>query len=189
MESYKQIAPELWSISQVLTPYDFYSLHQEFLYDSWKFQKYQDDRPLSYPRRGQLHKPMSELGTLGDNLQLIKIGTKVQLFAQKILKTRLELSRIHTNIQFFGQESTFHIDVENDTTRGNYWGFLIFAQERWDTEWGGDFVYNIEEGYYNVPYIPNNGVIFNTQREHRGMAPNLLCNLPRFSVQFMFREI
>ena len=54
---------------------------------------------------------------------------------------------------FFGQESTFHQDSDKRES-GKDWSFLIFVDSDWNSEHGGDFICELENGKYkNIPFI------------------------------------
>lgn len=189
---YKQLHDELYLIEEALSYKDFVAIEDEFYYEKWNFDKRGngEENCEEYPVRGELQKPYSQsnLSTLGDNLQFIKIGTESKYKCERILRTRLTFLRIHTNIQFFGQESSFHRDIDNPPNNLKFWGLLYFVQSKWNSEWGGDFVCNVGKEYINVPYIPGNAVLFNTQNQHKGMAPNVLCRDARLSLQYLFMQ-
>lgn len=190
--NFKKVTEDFYLINDVLSLKDFSLVDEEFYcnYNNWLFNKKQPNRPDWYPCRGYIEKINTEHGNLGYNFQFIRIGTIVKLHCEHFLKKKLRFDRIHTNIQFFGQESTFHIDTDK-RENGKDWSFLIFVDIDWNTEHGGDFICEIEKKQYkNVPFIPNNGVLFNSSLEHRGAAPNSLCLYkPRKTIQFLFNEV
>ena len=190
--NFKKVNEDLYLIDDVLSLNDLILVHDEFnpWYSKWLFNKREPNKTKKYPCRGQIEKIFRHEGSLGYNFQLIRIGTILKLHCEHFLKKKLEFNRIHTNIQFFGQESTFHTDC-NKRNIGKNWSFLIFVDTDWNTEHGGDFICEIEKKQYkNVPFIPNNGVLFNSSLEHRGAAPNSLCLYkPRKTIQFLFNEV
>lgn len=136
-----------------------------------------------YPTWSGIEKPSLSEG-LGDSLPLIKVGVHMGLQVKKVLKRELKLVRINTNIQRFGQEATFHTDgPEGD------WTCLVFISPHWCMEWGGDFVIQLgERDYRSIPYFPNKAILFKAHLQHRGSAPNVLCNRPRYSLAFTFES-
>ena len=190
--NFKKVNEDLYLIDDVLSLNDLILVHDEFnpWYNKWLFNKREPNKTKKYPCRGQIEKIFQHEGSLGYNFQLIRIGTILKLHCEYFLKKKLEFNRIHTNIQFFGQESTFHIDSDK-RENGKDWSFLIFVDGDWSIEYGGDFICQIKKHEYrNVPFIPNNGVLFNSSLLHRGAAPNSLClHKPRKTVQFLFNEV
>ena len=98
--------------------------------------------------------------------------------------------RVLTNIQFFGQESTFHQDSDKNEEVVIDWSFLIFVDSDWNSEHGGDFIC-IENGKYkNIPFIPNNGQQpFLLHYSIETLANTLCLYKPRKTIQFLFEEI
>lgn len=190
--NFEMINEDLYSVTDCLSMTDFLLLDDEFncRYNNWYFSKKESDRPDWYPSRGFLEKNQTDDWNLGYNFQLIRIGTTVKLHCEYLLKKKFFFKRVHTNIQFFGQESTFHQDSDKRES-GKDWSFLIFVDSDWNSEHGGDFICELENGKYkNIPFIPNNGALFNSALQHRGAAPNSLCLYkPRKTIQFLFEEI
>lgn len=125
---------------------------------------------------------------LGWNYKLIDASIRARIYAQKILRKNLKLSRVNTNLQFFGQESDWHTDAgSSDPTA---WSFVVYVNQEWNLTWDGQFVLQTYDGeYINVSPIPNTGVLFNSKLEHRGGAPNRFCMDPRLSLAFIFEEV
>lgn len=190
--NFEIINEDLYSVTGCLSATDFSLICDEFncRYNNWLFTKKEPDRPDWFPSRGFLEKNNTEDWNLGYNFQLIRVGTTIKLHCEHLLKKKLNFKRVHTNIQFFGQESTFHQDTD-ERESGKDWSFLIFVDNNWNSEHGGDFICMLENGQYkNIPFIPNNGALFNSVLQHRGAAPNALCLYkPRKTVQFLFEEI
>lgn len=190
--NFEKVNEDLYLIENALSVKNFLLVRDEFnsWYNKWIFNKKEFDRKHRDPCRGQIEKIRAPDGSLGYNFQLIRVGTVVKLHCEYFLKKKLHFRRIHTNIQFFGQESTFHIDSD-ERSDGKDWSFLIFMNTEWSIEYGGDFICEIgHHQYKNVPFIPNNGVLFNSSLPHRGAAPNSLClHKPRKTVQFLFNEV
>ena len=181
----KQSLDELIALKDILSLKEFYQIQDEFQYTQWDFNKKENTESDAYPRRGELRKPKYG-NTLGDNITFLNIGSRLKLHVEKILRKKIELRRINTNIQFFGQHSSFH----KDSTTKSAWTLIIFCNKIWDTNWGGEFVIQNNEGDYSyVPYIPNTGVLIPAWLEHQGLPPSRLCNSPRISLAFTYREI
>lgn len=176
----------MWRLKEILPVDDFLLLNGEFnsAYNNWSFKK--NDGGYGHPPRGCLRKPPAKIDTLGDNPLLIKYGSHLKYKCEKILRSRLLFYRVNTNIQFFGQESSFHTDGEEHERS---WTLNIFACTDWETPWGGQFVIQDELGDYTYhSYIPNEAVLFKGHLPHMGHAPNVLCKIPRLTVAYTYRE-
>lgn len=174
-------------IKNVLPVDDFLTLNEEFesAHNNWAFTK--NDGGYNHPIRGCLRKPLSNYDTIGDNLTFIKYGSHLKYKCEKLLNRKLLLYRVNTNIQFFGQESSFHQDGEESE---RCWTLNIFACTNWETDWGGQFVVMDESGEYIYhSYIPNDAVLFRGHLPHMGHAPNVLCKIPRLTVAYTYREV
>lgn len=175
----------LYSFNSVLTMDEYSCLNEEFdpKYTNWMITKRELFAEDNHPMRGNLLKTPSN-ATIGDNLQLLRIGSLLKLHIERVLNKKLHMYRINTNIQLYGMTSTFHRDGDVGS-----WTFLLFCSNYWNTEWGGEFVVKDSNGVYQYfAYIPNNGVLFPAHLEHKGQEPNRLCNIPRLSVAFSFSE-
>ena len=98
-----------------------------------------------------------------------KAATYIQLKLQKIIRENIRYCKLHFNGQTVGQHSSFHKDFDQDY----FWTFILFTQDHWNTEWGGEFVcLNDETNQYEYfPYIPNSGVLIQSNWEHQGRQP------------------
>ena len=188
---------QLWTYDNILSREDYFSLMDEFKgeYNPWMFYKKEHfsykcdgskirDRMghVPYPKWGALHKPTKD--ELGDSLPLISIGEKLKYIVQKELKHTVKLERINTNIQFPGQEGTYHFD-------GNTYMYtlIVMVCEGWESQWGGDFVCVDEKDNHEiVPYRPNRGVLFKADYKHRGSSPNQFSWLERKTIAFTYRD-
>jgi len=165
-------------------------IRDEFIYNRWIFDKVEPTNMRTPPFRGWLETKNKHNNGSGDiigyNNQFIKIGIDIKYQLQRLVIDKpLELYRINTNIQYFGMESSFHFD----SSREGSWSFVYFIGPSWDTSWGGEFcVRTGQTDYTYVPYIPNTGVLFPASLLHMGSAPNLLGNLPRCSIAFVYHE-
>lgn len=179
--SFKKVNDNIYTFNDILPINLFYQGFDEF--NPWNnnwFYKQESFVDENHPIRMGIAKCSETL--LGQSLPLINIGTYVKLIAECILKLKLTLVRVNTNIQFFGQESSYHIDGnEKDYT------FLIFLNDMWNAEWGGDFVVQQDTTeYMGFTPFPNMGILFRADFYHKGNAPNRLCSMPRISVAYTF---
>ena len=179
---------DLYRIKDLFKINTFFEVLEELnpRYNHWRFGKREKGRE-ELAGRGGLFKYDNEeadVYSLGSNLKLIDAGLLCKLRVGKILKRRIELVRVNTNVQFPGQEAGFHTDG-NDRS----WTLLAFMQSDWNTLWGGDFICQTEnQDYVGIPYMPNHGVLFRGSMLHRGSAPNALCPTFRLSVAFTYQE-
>jgi|14BtaG_2_1085337.scaffolds.fasta_scaffold30916_2 hypothetical protein len=189
----KEISTSLYKIKDVLSISDFTLINDEFnfSYNNLFVKNNSIDSSDILPRLA-ISKPYHYKNInitynddlLGDNLTFIRIGSNIKLMSEKILKRKLSLVRINTNIQYPGMENTFHQDgIEG------CWTFVIFLNTNWDSLWGGEFVYTTEGEYYYVPFIPNCGCLCAAHRDHRGSAPNSLAKAYRKTIAFTMYEL
>ena len=178
------VAENIWSIRDVMDEDILSSILDEFKYTLVKLNKCErfDYLPPNAPRWSYLCKGGDNI--LGDNNVLINFGEKYKFLARKILKRDLILHRVNTNIQTTGQDASFHQDGTE-----NFWTLLLFAQSKWDSDWGGEFICATEDTYVSVPYIPGNAALFRADYEHRGCAPNVLTSEQRVSIAFTYAEV
>ena len=190
---FEEVNTSLYKIKDVLPKNDFISLNDEFNfeYNHLYTKKNSIDSSNILPRLG-IAKPKHykhfdityKDDLLGDNLAFIRVGSNIKLMSEKILKRKLSLVRINTNIQYPCMENTFHQDgVEG------CWTFVIFLNTSWDSLWGGEFVYATDSDYHYVPFIPNYGCLCAAHREHRGSAPNSLAEMYRQTIAFTVFEL
>tara|TARA_Y100000004_G_scaffold178265_1_gene220665 strand:- start:97 stop:657 length:561 start_codon:yes stop_codon:yes gene_type:complete len=178
-------AQNVFYVQEVLSYENFCRLEDEFnpAYNNWAFKK--SESHGESPLFGHLVDSRGGL-SLGANHQIIKLGTTVHMLCKKILRKNLELVRINSNIQFFGQESNFHVDSSPEM---RWWTFVLFANRSWSTEWGGQLVIQTAASQYiGLPYVPNCGALFDGSVPHKGESPNRFCLSERKSVAFSFAE-
>ena len=177
----------IFQIKNILSAKDFHSIQDEFycISNPWVFIKKERFDPEEQPYFGNIFKPLADFDTLGDNYVFIKHATNLKFKCERLIGKRLKLNRINTNIQFFGQEASFHEDGNEGS-----WTLNIFCRDHWQTNWGGQFVIQNKDGdYLYYPYIPNNAILFPGHLEHMGHAPNRLCSYPRLTIAFTYLEL
>jgi hypothetical protein len=190
--NYSQLSDEVFWVKQIYSEDYFQTISEEFdlRYNHVAFTKREI---LGQPCFGTLQDTATYFSgsasnnNLGWNYKFIDASIRARLYVQKILKRNVKLSRVNTNLQFFGQESDWHTDYVED---GNAWSFVIYVNQSWDLTWDGQFVVETNDGeYINVSPIPNTGVLFNAKLEHRGGAPNRFAMDSRWSIAFLFEEV
>ncbi len=188
---------KLWIYDNILSRDDYFALMDEFRgeYNPWMFYKKEHwsykcdgtkikDRMghVPYPKWGAIHKPTED--ELGDNLCLINIGENLKYAVQKQVKHPVYLERINSNIQFPGQEGTFHFDGDE-----HMYTMIVMVAQGWESQWGGDFICVGEnDEHYITPYRPNRGILFQANYKHRGSAPNNFAWLERKTIAFTYRD-
>lgn len=185
----KKINEVLYKFDNVLPLNMFYRAQDEFnpLYNNWAYkletQILSQSSQEYQPHRMGLAKVSGD--TLGWSLPLLEVGAYLKPMVEYTLKEKFYLGRVNTNIQTFGQESTYHRDgSETD------WTFLVFLNSEWNAEWGGDFSIQLSPNdYIGFVPIPNSGILFRADVEHKGNAPNRLCMVARYSIAFTFFKV
>ena len=163
---------DLWKFDKVLSRNDYFILLEEFdpFYNHWCFTKseykgketHAKKNQILPPNWGTLKKP--RLGGVGDNIVFINFAERLKYLVQKTIKRKVQLTRINTNIQFPGQEGTYHFDGNT-----HMYTLIVMVCEGWESQWGGDFVCVDEKDNHEiVPYRPNRGVLFKADYKHRG---------------------
>ena len=191
MQRIKKLHDDLYVIDDILEDRDFFNVLVEFrpAFNNWVFNK-RDDIPSMMggvqdlepkPKFGNLNK--HTYAGLGDNLVLIKYAEVVKYTAMKLLKKKLHLERLNTNIQFANQHSSVHTDGAS-----NQWTICLFVSYTWNEEWGGPFHIFIDDEEYMVGFKPCRAVLFRADHGHKGFAPSSMCPDPRFSVAFTYTE-
>ncbi len=188
----KKIDRNLYYIDELLTEDDYISIMEEFIpihnniqfikKDSGSSDRVRPGMGLTYPKWGEIIKNCDGQG-IGDNITLIRVGEIIKYQLQKIIKRKVSLHRINTNIQFPLQEGTFHTDGGQ-----NCWSVVLFVCAMWDPQWGGDFICLSDGDYISLPYKPNGGVILNAAMHHRGSAPNYFAPIERVSVAWTYHD-
>lgn len=183
----KKLHELIYKIDHLLSDSMLMQIHDEFhpLYNNWAWKQESNllENPKSYPMRLGLAKKSGD--TLGWSLPIIDLSVTLKIIAERLLERKLNLYRINTNIQLFGQESCFHRDGHEEC-----WTFLVFANRYWDENWGGDFKIKLPTGdCLGLTPEHNCGILFNASLDHKGDAPNRLCTISRHSIACSFEEV
>lgn len=175
---FTQLEETLYSIADVVSIPTFRMIQSEFIRDFLNFEG-QDNDDFNPDRLGTRR----DYGFLGESLPLINLGTSLLFEAQRVLKKRMTLRSIVTNIMYKCQDTPYHTDGPSD-----YWSLVIFTTQTWNSNWGGDFFIKYDNvNYRGVPYFPNHGVLFRSDLQHRGAAGNILSQSPRLSIAFTYQ--
>ena len=165
-------------IKNVLPDSKFYSLRDEFDHIGWKL----DNR--SYPTAQSGDKVSWMLNEPNNTLMMFECALIIKLKIQKYLKEDLVLIKIHSNGSTSAQTQKFHRDFDPP----NIWTFILFTEEKWNTQWGGEFVSfdPINSTYKYTPYMPNSGALIPSKWEHYGAAPNECTGNLRTTMAFSY---
>jgi len=180
----KEVTPSVYSIGGLVSYDEMTAVSDEFYGYSNSMGVKRDEYNKSIPPQFCLNKTTRD--GIGDNLSLLSLAPKFKITLKKILQPAFDvrLTRINTNIQFPGQESTFHTDGSDWC-----WTVVLFSELTWNTNWGGEFVCLTHEGEYAyVPYVPGNVVLFDATQEHKGSCPNFSARGFRSSVAWTFTK-
>lgn len=93
-----------------------------------------------------------------------------------------DIYRIYLNVNLFGDFQFAHTD-------GNGWTVLLFANKRWDEDWGGEIVFYPEDQdafCYSIYPRPGRLLVFDSTLYHRGGVPSKFFHGPRMSVAIKF---
>lgn len=94
------------------------------------------------------------------------------------------LYRVYLNVNLFGDFQFAHTD-------GDGWTVLLFANERWDADWGGEIVFYSDDQdafCYSIYPKPGRLLIFDSTLYHRGGVPSKFFHGPRMSVAIKFSK-
>ena len=168
-------------IKKVLPDSKFYSLRDEFNYAGWKLENY------SYKGGGENDKISWMLNESNNKLIMYECASIIKLKIQKYLKQDLILIKVHSNGATVGQTQKFHIDFDKD----DIWTFVLFTEENWNTQWGGEFVSfdPINNTYKYTPFMPNSGALIPSNWEHYGAAPNVYTDNLRTTMAFSYSSL
>ena len=119
-----------------------------------------------------------------DSLLWFEAASIIKLKLLRHLRQQIQLCKIHFNSQTRGQISEFHQDFDEE----DCWTFVLFTEEEWDTQWGGEFVsqHSVTGEYFYVPYIPNSGALIPAHWQHYGMSPNSITDKLRTTIAFSY---
>lgn len=165
-------------LDEVLPVKLFYDLSYE-MRETWGLgnsSTMQDDKGGSYFWGMQPH--------YCQHLHYYRAATHIGMKVRHFLKTDLIYYRMHINGQLNGQSSGFHTDT---LVPGSY-TFVLYTNDVWDTEWGGETILNLPgtREYKYVSYVPNRGTFFPSDWQHKGCAPNNKTTNMRTSLAFFF---
>ena len=95
------------------------------------------------------------------------------------------LHRVYLNVNLFGDFQFAHTD-------GDGWTALLFANARWEEDWGGEIIF-YPEGQDAFAYAiypkPGRMILFDSNLYHRGGVPSKFFHGPRMSVAIKFSRV
>ena len=181
----KKLNDSLYIIEELLEDKMFGTLIEEFkaTNNSWVFNKKEAGQYHNHPKFGNLLKQQYDAHGVGDILPLVEVAEVSKYTVMKVLKKRMKLERVNTNIQFAGQHSSLHEDGGK-----NQWTLCIFVAAKWNEDWGGAFQIFIDGEEFLTPFNPNRAVLFRADHAHKGYAPTHLCPDARLSAAFTYSD-
>jgi hypothetical protein len=93
-----------------------------------------------------------------------------------------KLHRVYLNVNLFGDFQFAHTD-------GDGWTALLFANARWDEDWGGEILFYPEDQdafCYAIYPKPGRMLLFDSTLYHRGGVPSKFFHGPRMSLAIKF---
>ena len=185
MQRIKKLHDCLYTIDEFLEDRMFGTIIEEFNVknNSWAFNKREMGVDEFHPKFGNILKQQYDANGVGDILPLVEVAEVSKYTVMKVLKKRMKLERVNTNIQFAGQHSSLHEDGGV-----NQWTLCIFVGTGWNYQWGGAFQIFIDQEEFLIPFNPNRAVLFRADWSHKGYAPTHMCPDARLSVAFTYSD-
>ena len=88
-----------------------------------------------------------------DRLLFFNVASYIKLKILKHIRQKLHLIKIHANGQTALQKGGFHHDFAQE----HVWTFVLFTNDNWDIQWGGEFVcVDPKTGQYHYLSVPQN---------------------------------
>lgn len=95
----------------------------------------------------------------------------------------LKIDRIIVNIYNHGDSSWLHRDT--DSPLGNCWTAILFMNEYWDINWGGDFITVKDNEIYKASMAtPGKFVLFRADLLHGARPVSREAQFPRIAIAF-----
>jgi len=157
----------------------FFSLRDEFEYQGWGCKNFSDEN--------NKERMSWRLNEANDKLVMYQCASIIKLKIQKYLRQPLVFIKAHSNGATFGQTTAFH----KDFTEQNVWTFVLFTEQNWNVQWGGEFVC-FDPNYHQYRYTtyrPNAGALIPSNWEHYGKAPNETTDKLRTTIAFSYASL
>lgn len=122
-----------------------------------------------------------------DKISFFEAASVIKLKILKHVREKIQLIKIHANGQTSLQKASFHFDFHQKKV----WTFILFTENNWNTQWGGEFISQNPETkeYHYTPYIPNSGVLIPSHWDHYGASPNAYTDQLRTTLAFCYAEL
>ena len=94
------------------------------------------------------------------------------------------LHRIYANLNMFGDYQFAHRDGDGFTA-------LLFANPKWDEDWGGEIIFYSHDTSpvdHAIRPRPGRMVLFDGHIRHRGGVPSKFCHEPRITLAIKFQR-
>ena len=92
------------------------------------------------------------------------------------------IEKISTTIHYMKKDSGINWHDDGDWT----YGATYYVNNKWNLNFGGELMYNSENGHGYIPIVGNSLVIIKSPLEHK-VNPVLSTIIPRISVQMFIR--
>tara|TARA_R100001509_G_scaffold139884_1_gene94496 strand:- start:112 stop:645 length:534 start_codon:yes stop_codon:yes gene_type:complete len=128
---------------------------------------------------------------LYNNLTLAKRASITNFAPFEKLKTLIKhnpffnvskLNKITSTIHFMNKNSGINWHTDNDYE----YGATFYLNNRWHTDWGGEFMFTDTKAHGFIPVVSNSLVIIKAPLKHK-VNPVLTKTIPRMSVQLFIK--
>jgi hypothetical protein len=160
-------------------------LYLEIRQSPWRMQGFSQD-PANIPdRKKSLISPdicmFWYLNLVPHRFVSVEMVRRIELAT----KQKYKVLQVYANGQTTGQDGSWHRDTGKGVNNPNLYTFLHYCNPVWENDWGGATVFQdcIAE------YIPNTGILFNSNLVHAGLAPNAKFKGLRTTIAFKLEKI
>lgn len=106
---------------------------------------------------------------------------------KKFIGSEYVIDSVYANGQTRGQDGNWHVDNAVPDT-GPTHTFLYYCNPLWKPEWGGQTLFK-DSPENPITYIPNSGILFESNRQHLGLGPNVTYYGLRITIAFkLYKE-
>jgi hypothetical protein len=104
---------------------------------------------------------------------------------ENITGKKFKLDRVYANGQTHGLSGSLHQDTQSTGSKT----FLYYVNPFWGYEWAGQTIFVKDNDFHTINFIPNTGVLFDSNLYHAGLEPSRHCKKLRVTVAFKMSEI
>jgi Rps23 Pro-64 3,4-dihydroxylase Tpa1-like proline 4-hydroxylase len=151
-------------------PFGFYKSLHKMVWNTKKYESSKDHWDLGLINN---LRPVETFVLSNDVVSKIEILYRHQIFV-KIEK--------NFNFHFTFHKMSYGSGINWHDDSNHSWAFTYYINKRWNTEWGGEFMFDHEGNKGFVPVMPNSLVILKQGTQHK-VNPVLSKNFPRLSLQ------